>query len=73
MIYDGNIRIKVYGKYREVYVTDIDNCKNYECFHPHDCPVQGAGGVRSSKARWMCLTNANHGCPDRVIRKDLQR
>lgn len=66
---DGNIRIKVYGKVRSVYVSDTSHCKDYKCFHPHDCPVQGAKGVRSSEPRWMCLTNANHGCPDRVINK----
>lgn len=55
--------MKVYGKIREVYVVDRD-CPFRSCFHPHDCPVQGAGGVRESKERWMCLTNAMSGCPD---------
>lgn len=59
----GIIRTKVHGKYREVWVSDTSNCKNYKCFNPHDCPVQGAGGVRSSKERYMCLTNVYSGCP----------
>lgn len=70
---DGTIRIKIYGKFREVYVTDTIHCKNYKCFHPHDCPIQVAGEVRQTDERWMCLTNALHGCPDRVIRKDLEK
>ena len=57
------IKILFSGAKREVEVND-KKCKNYTCFHPHDCPVQGYGGVRESKARWMCLTNFLHGCPD---------
>ena len=60
----GTIKVKVAGRTRSVFVTDVKNCKAYKCFHPHDCPVQGAGGVRSSQERWMCLTNVTHGCPD---------
>jgi len=60
----GTIRMKLHGKYRDVWVADTKNCKDYKCFHPHDCPVQGARGVRSSKERYMCLTNVNNGCPD---------
>jgi hypothetical protein len=60
----GTVRVKLYGKYREVWVSDTKNCKNFKCFHPHDCPVQGARGGRSSEERYMCLTNLYHGCPD---------
>jgi len=60
----GTIRMKLYGKYRDVWVSDTKNCKNYKCFHPHNCTVQGARGVRSSTERYMCLTNVNHGCPN---------
>ena len=60
---EGKIRVKVGGKTRYVWVVDTKKCKNYNCFLPHDCPIQGAGGVRNSQERWMCLTNANHGCP----------
>lgn len=66
---NGHIKVKIAGKIRSVYVTDIHNCKGYECFHPHDCPVQGARGVRSSEARWMCLTNVLRGCPDKPLKK----
>jgi hypothetical protein len=59
----GKIKIKLNGKYRDVFVADTTNCKNYKCFLPHDCPIQGAGGVRSSLERYMCLTNVNEGCP----------
>ena len=57
-----NISIKVSGKKRNINCADKD-CPKRTCWHPHDCPVQGAGGVRESKARWMCLTNVNRGCP----------
>lgn len=60
----GNISIKVHGKMRKVWVADTVNCKNYKCFHPHDCPIQGARGVRNSSERYMCLTNVNNGCPE---------
>ena len=63
----GKIKIKVGGKIRSVWVSDTKNCQNYECFNPHDCPVHGAGGVRSSTPRWMCLTNALNGCPENPI------
>ena len=48
---------------RDVWVAEKD-CPKYKCYHPHDCPVQGAKGVRDSKERWMCLTNFYNGCPD---------
>lgn len=48
---------------KNVQVVDA-LCPKRSCYHPHDCPVQGAGGVRESTERWMCLTNVNHGCPD---------
>lgn len=57
------IKVLFAGKKREVEVVDRD-CAKRKCFHPHDCPVQGCGGVRESKERWMCLTNVLHGCPD---------
>ncbi len=60
----GTIRMKLYGKFRNVFVSNTKNCKNYKCFHPHDCPIQGARGVRSSGTRYMCLTNVNSGCPE---------
>jgi len=62
----GEIKIKLYGKTRNVWVADKTNCKKYKCFHPHDCPVQGVGGVRESKERWVCLTNFLKGCPDKL-------
>lgn len=65
----GNIKVKFAGKMRSVWVTDIDKCKSYKCFHPHDCPVQGSRGVRDSESRWMCLTNVLRGCPDMVTSK----
>lgn len=65
----GTIRMKLHGKYRDVWVSDTKNCKYYKCFHPHDCPIQGARGVRSSTERYMCLTNVNHGCPDEPERQ----
>lgn len=65
----GTVRIKLNGKYRDVWVSDVTNCKQYKCFHPHDCPVQGARGVRSSKERYMCLTNVNQGCPSKLEKK----
>lgn len=61
---DGHITVKIAGKNKRVWVSDKDKCPKYKCFHPHDCPVQGGGGVRSSSERWMCLTNALRGCPD---------
>ena len=67
----GTIKIKLHGKYRDVWVSDTRNCKNYKCFHPHDCPTQGARGVRSSKGRYMCLTNVNQGCPEESEREVL--
>jgi hypothetical protein len=57
------LKIKVHGKTRTVACSDRD-CPKRPCWHPHDCPVQGCGGVRESTPRWMCLTNALHGCPD---------
>jgi hypothetical protein len=58
------IKVKVYGNtIKKVEVID-ERCLNYKCFKPHNCPVQGAGGVRDSKERWVCLTNFYHGCPD---------
>ena len=65
----GHIKVKVAGKIRNVWVTDTKNCKDYKCFHPHDCPIQGASGVRNSQERWMCLTNLYHGCPDKPEKK----
>jgi hypothetical protein len=59
------IRIKVYGKMRTVACYDR-NCPKRPCWRPHDCPVQGCGGVRESTPRWMCLTNAMQGCPDPI-------
>ena len=53
----GDITIKIGNKKVRVKVLDREKCGNYECFVPHDCPVQGAGGVRASEPRWMCLTN----------------
>ena len=57
------VKVKYAGKMRRVEVVDR-LCPHRSCFHPHDCPVQGAGGVRQSEPRWMCLTNAMRGCPD---------
>lgn len=57
------IRIKFAGRMRLVEVSD-KYCAKRHCLHPHDCPVQGQGGVRSSTPRWVCLTNVLHGCPD---------
>ncbi len=55
---------------KDVIVAE-KNCIKYECYHPHDCPVQGAGGVRESKERYMCLTNFYSGCPkEKVIKKE---
>lgn len=65
----GNVKVKTGGKIRNVWVTDIKNCKDYKCFHPHDCPIQGAKGVRNSQERWMCLTNFHQGCPDEPQKK----
>lgn len=69
------MKMRIHGKTRDVYVVDKD-CKSRPCFHPHDCPVQGAGGVRESEERWMCLTNAMGGCPDPkpvTIKKKIQK
>ena len=65
------IRVKVHNSFfKKVSVVDKD-CPKYKCFNPHDCSVQGAGGVRSSKERWMCLTNFYNGCPDeKILKKD---
>ena len=65
----GNITVFYGGKKRSVFVTDTKNCKNYTCFKPHDCPIQGAKGIRNSASRWMCLTNVNSGCPDILVSK----
>lgn len=62
----GKIRVKVYKTYKNVWVSDTDKCKKRECFKPHNCPVQGAMGVRSSDERWMCLTNFYSGCPEYI-------
>ena len=59
----GTIKIKLAGKWRFVFVSDINNCKKYECFHPHDCPVHGAKGVQQTAERYVCLTNFYNGCP----------
>lgn len=56
------VKMKLYGKVRAVGCRDHE-CPDRPCFKPHDCPIQGAGGVRESAERWMCLTNVNHGCP----------
>jgi hypothetical protein len=56
------LRVKAHGKMRTVSCSDRD-CPERPCWRPHDCPVQGYGGVRDSTPRWMCLTNALHGCP----------
>lgn len=60
------IDINFAGKRRKVWVVDED-CKNRKCFRPHNCPVQGKKGVRSSEPRWMCLTNFLHGCPESEV------
>ena len=57
------IKVKHGGKIRLVEVSDKD-CATRSCLRPHDCPVQGQGGVRSSAPRWVCLTNFHSGCPD---------
>lgn len=57
------ITVKFAGERRKVEVSDKD-CATRPCLRPHDCPVQGRGGVRSSTPRWMCLTNFYNGCPD---------
>ena len=59
------VRIKIQDKFRNILVVDAQKCPNYKCFHPHDCPIQGFGGVRNSESRWMCLTNVNNGCPEK--------
>ena len=59
----ATVKVKVGEIKREVTVAD-EQCPYRHCFHPHDVPVQGAGGVRSSAARWLCLTNARQGCPE---------
>jgi hypothetical protein len=60
------IKVKFAGKVRTVSVVYKD-CATRKCFHPHDCPVQGSGGVRESQERWMCLTNVLRGCPESEI------
>jgi len=57
------VKVKYAGVNRQVEVWEKE-CINKPCFKPHDCPIQGAGGVRSSQSRRMCLTNALRGCPD---------
>lgn len=57
------IKTDVFGAKRDVIVSDRA-CPKRKCFKPHDCPVQGARGVRESASRWMCLTNVLHGCPE---------
>jgi hypothetical protein len=56
------VRIKTRGAIRSVSCSHRD-CPTRPCWDPHDCPVQGAGGVRESESRWLCLTNALQGCP----------
>lgn len=57
------IRKKIHGKQRDIFVT-AEDCPKKDCFKPHDCVVQGAGGVRSSEERYVCLTNFHNGCPN---------
>jgi hypothetical protein len=57
------LNVKVRGSKRNVECIDED-CPKRKCWHPHDCPVQGQGGIRESTPRWMCLTNVLKGCPD---------
>lgn len=59
------MKTRIHGKIRDVFCHDKD-CPKRSCWHPHDCPVSGYGGVRESKARWMCLTNALNGCPQPI-------
>jgi len=66
----GNIKVRIAGKIRNVWVSDINNCKDCECFHPHDCPIQGVKGVRNSEERWICLTNFYHGCPSKPQKRN---
>lgn len=56
------LNVRDNGCLRKVECKDKD-CPRRSCWHPHDCPIQGYGGVRESTPRWMCLTNALHGCP----------
>lgn len=69
----GNVKVKINGKVKLVWCSDTDNCPQYTCFHPHDCPIQGARGVRCSIERWMCLTNALHGCPDNPQKSNMKK
>ena len=46
------IKAKVLGRVRSVDCRDAD-CPRSPCWHPHDCPVQGYGGVRESAPRWL--------------------
>ena len=65
------VRAKFGSGYRWVEVPHRE-CPTLECFHPHDCPVQGYGGVRESQPRWMCLTNVLHGCPENPQPKHMR-
>lgn len=56
--------LNIHGKKRDILVIDAKKCPNYECFHPHDCPVHAARGVNTTKERYMCLTNVLNGCPE---------
>lgn len=69
----GNVKVKIGGKVKLVWCLDPDNCPDYVCFHPQDCPIQGASGVRNSGERWMCLTNALYGCPDNPKKRDTKQ
>ena len=57
---------------KHVFVTEKE-CINFQCYHPHDCPIQGSGGVRNSKERYMCLTNFYKGCPKNPLIKDNKK
>jgi hypothetical protein len=57
------VTVFIYGKKRRVIVAD-KACPTFACFRPHDCPTQGAKGVRQSTERYMCLTNVLRGCPE---------
>ncbi|MCK9571595.1 hypothetical protein M0R72_21775 [Candidatus Pacearchaeota archaeon] len=57
------MKVRVHGTIRDVQCRDKE-CPKLDCWNPHDCPVQGCGGVRESTARWMCLTNCLYGCPE---------
>lgn len=60
------ITVRFAGKRRGVDVAEED-CKKRPCLKPHNCPVQGAGGVRYSDERWVCLTRFLHGCPNEYV------